>query len=111
MVALAAKAPAPTTHFMNLAACMVRQLQGACRRSGARNFNLCSAVTKVSSTLRFRCPLHLSGLPLSAPAALSAKGYGIHGTPDPEAVSKHSSHGCIRLTNWDALELGKHVSK
>jgi lipoprotein-anchoring transpeptidase ErfK/SrfK len=43
--------------------------------------------------------------------ALSAKGYGIHGTPDPEAVSKHSSHGCIRLTNWDALELGKHVSK
>jgi lipoprotein-anchoring transpeptidase ErfK/SrfK len=43
--------------------------------------------------------------------ALSAKGYGIHGTPEPEAVSKRSSHGCIRLTNWDALELGKHVSK
>jgi lipoprotein-anchoring transpeptidase ErfK/SrfK len=43
--------------------------------------------------------------------ALSAKGYGIHGTPDPEAVSKRSSHGCIRLTNWDALELARHVSK
>lgn len=43
--------------------------------------------------------------------ALSAKGYGIHGTPDPEAVSKRSSHGCIRLTNWDALELAHHVSK
>ena len=43
--------------------------------------------------------------------ALSAKGYGIHGTPDPEAVSKRSSHGCIRLTNWDALELAKRVSK
>jgi lipoprotein-anchoring transpeptidase ErfK/SrfK len=43
--------------------------------------------------------------------ALSAKGNGIHGTPDPEAVSKQSSHGCIRLTNWDALELGKHVNK
>ena len=43
--------------------------------------------------------------------ALSAKGYGIHGTPDPEAVSKRASHGCIRLTNWDALELAKHVSK
>ena len=42
--------------------------------------------------------------------ALSAKGYGIHGTPDPEAVSKRA-HGCIRLTNWDALELAKHVSK
>jgi lipoprotein-anchoring transpeptidase ErfK/SrfK len=43
--------------------------------------------------------------------ALSVKGYGIHGTPDPEAVSKRASHGCIRLTNWDALELAKHVSK
>ena len=43
--------------------------------------------------------------------ALWAKGYGIHGTPDPEAVSKRASHGCIRLTNWDALELAKHVSK
>jgi lipoprotein-anchoring transpeptidase ErfK/SrfK len=43
--------------------------------------------------------------------ALSAKGYGIHGTPDPDAVSKRSSHGCIRLTNWDALELARHVSK
>jgi lipoprotein-anchoring transpeptidase ErfK/SrfK len=43
--------------------------------------------------------------------ALSAKGYGIHGTPEPEAVSKRASHGCIRLTNWDALELAKHVTK
>jgi lipoprotein-anchoring transpeptidase ErfK/SrfK len=43
--------------------------------------------------------------------ALSAKGYGIHGTPDPGAVSKRSSHGCIRLTNWDALELARHVNK
>jgi lipoprotein-anchoring transpeptidase ErfK/SrfK len=43
--------------------------------------------------------------------ALSAKGYGIHGTPDPDVVSKRASHGCIRLTNWDALELAKHVSK
>ena len=43
--------------------------------------------------------------------ALSAKGYGIHGTPDPATVSKRSSHGCVRLTNWDALELAKHVKK
>jgi lipoprotein-anchoring transpeptidase ErfK/SrfK len=43
--------------------------------------------------------------------ALSAKGYGIHGTPDPDTVSKRSSHGCVRLTNWDALELARHVSK
>ena len=43
--------------------------------------------------------------------SLSEKGYGIHGTPDPEAVGKRASHGCIRLTNWDALELAKHVQK
>lgn len=43
--------------------------------------------------------------------ALSAKGYGIHGSPDPEVVGKRASHGCVRLTNWDALELAKHVRK
>jgi lipoprotein-anchoring transpeptidase ErfK/SrfK len=43
--------------------------------------------------------------------SLSEKGYGIHGTPNPEAVGKRASHGCIRLTNWDALELAKHVQK
>src|SRR5262249_3572149 len=42
---------------------------------------------------------------------LSAEGYGIHGTPDPDKISKSASHGCIRLTNWDALELAKHLSK
>jgi lipoprotein-anchoring transpeptidase ErfK/SrfK len=42
---------------------------------------------------------------------LSRKGYGIHGTPDPGAVSKTQSHGCIRLTNWDALALASAVSK
>jgi lipoprotein-anchoring transpeptidase ErfK/SrfK len=43
--------------------------------------------------------------------SISAKGYGIHGTPDPEGVGKTASHGCIRLTNWDAQELAEHVSK
>ena len=43
--------------------------------------------------------------------ALSAKGYGIHGTPDPGEISKRASHGCIRLTNWDALALARHVGK
>ena len=41
----------------------------------------------------------------------SAEGYGIHGTPDPDKISKTASHGCIRLTNWDALELAHSVSK
>jgi lipoprotein-anchoring transpeptidase ErfK/SrfK len=37
--------------------------------------------------------------------------YGIHGTPDPKLVNKRASHGCVRLTNWDAAELGAAVKK
>jgi lipoprotein-anchoring transpeptidase ErfK/SrfK len=40
---------------------------------------------------------------------LSKKHYGIHGTPDPSKIGITQSHGCIRLTNWDATELGKIV--
>jgi lipoprotein-anchoring transpeptidase ErfK/SrfK len=36
---------------------------------------------------------------------LTAPSYGIHGTPAPEDISKTQSHGCIRLTNWDAVDL------
>jgi lipoprotein-anchoring transpeptidase ErfK/SrfK len=39
--------------------------------------------------------------------ALSLPGYGIHGTPNPELIGKTGSHGCFRMTNWDALRLGK----
>lgn len=35
--------------------------------------------------------------------------FGIHGTPEPSKVDKSYSHGCIRLTNWDASELAKLV--
>jgi lipoprotein-anchoring transpeptidase ErfK/SrfK len=41
---------------------------------------------------------------------LSKEHYGIHGTPEPGNVAKTQSHGCIRLTNWDALELAGVVS-
>lgn len=37
--------------------------------------------------------------------------FGIHGTPDPKLVNKRASHGCVRLTNWDAAELGSAVLK
>lgn len=40
---------------------------------------------------------------------LTKKGYGIHGTPDPRLIGKTPSHGCVRLTNWDAQELAKAV--
>jgi lipoprotein-anchoring transpeptidase ErfK/SrfK len=35
--------------------------------------------------------------------------YGIHGTPAPSDIGKTQSHGCIRLTNWDAVELAEMV--
>jgi lipoprotein-anchoring transpeptidase ErfK/SrfK len=42
---------------------------------------------------------------------LSQPGYGFHGTGDPSRVSKSDSHGCIRMTNWDAERLGQLVKK
>ncbi len=41
--------------------------------------------------------------------ALSKPTYGIHGTPEPSKIGKTESHGCVRLTNWDAQELAKLV--
>ena len=40
---------------------------------------------------------------------LSKEHYGIHGTPDPSQIGHAFSHGCIRLTNWDAVELASMV--
>ena len=41
---------------------------------------------------------------------LSYEGYGIHGTPEPDLIGKTQSHGCIRMTNWDAQDLASMVS-
>ena len=38
---------------------------------------------------------------------LSAEHYGIHGTPEPSKIGHTQSHGCVRLTNWDALRLAR----
>jgi lipoprotein-anchoring transpeptidase ErfK/SrfK len=43
--------------------------------------------------------------------SLSMQGYGIHGTPAPGKVSKTESHGCVRLTNWDAERVAASVAK
>jgi lipoprotein-anchoring transpeptidase ErfK/SrfK len=40
---------------------------------------------------------------------LSEPTFGIHGTPEPSLIDKTASHGCIRLTNWDAEELSTMV--
>jgi lipoprotein-anchoring transpeptidase ErfK/SrfK len=42
--------------------------------------------------------------------ALNEPHYGIHGTADPHTIGYASSHGCIRLTNWDASWLADHVA-
>jgi lipoprotein-anchoring transpeptidase ErfK/SrfK len=40
---------------------------------------------------------------------LDLPGYGIHGSPAPEMIGKTGSHGCFRLTNWDALRLARMI--
>lgn len=40
---------------------------------------------------------------------LSKEHYGIHGTPEPKTIGKTTSHGCVRLTNWDALTVSTLV--
>lgn len=40
---------------------------------------------------------------------LSKPHYGIHGTPRPQTIGRAESHGCIRLTNWDAARLSLMV--
>lgn len=41
--------------------------------------------------------------------ALSKDNYGIHGTSEPATIGYSTSHGCVRLTNWDARFLAERV--
>jgi len=41
--------------------------------------------------------------------ALSKPHYGIHGTSSPQTIGYANSHGCVRLTNWDAEKLASLV--
>ena len=40
---------------------------------------------------------------------LSKEHYGIHGSPEPSTIGRTQSHGCVRLTNWDAVKLANFV--
>lgn len=42
---------------------------------------------------------------------ISKEHYGLHGTPEPGQIGHSESHGCVRLTNWDALTLAALVKK
>lgn len=35
--------------------------------------------------------------------------YGLHGTPEPSLVGHAASHGCVRMTNWDAVRVATMV--
>ena len=43
--------------------------------------------------------------------ALSKPHYGIHGTKDPDSIGYASSHGCVRLTNFDAGEIEHRIGE
>lgn len=43
--------------------------------------------------------------------ALSKPHYGIHGTGTPDTIGYASSHGCVRLTNWDALDVARRTAE
>ncbi len=45
------------------------------------------------------CPVGVAWMGLNMP------GYGIHGTPRPESIGFTGSHGCFRLSNWNAARL------
>lgn len=42
---------------------------------------------------------------------ISKENYGIHGTPEPGQIGHSESHGCVRLTNWDAMTVAALVKK
>jgi lipoprotein-anchoring transpeptidase ErfK/SrfK len=40
---------------------------------------------------------------------LDKEHYGLHGTPEPSRIGVSQSHGCVRLTNWDAVRVASLV--
>jgi lipoprotein-anchoring transpeptidase ErfK/SrfK len=37
--------------------------------------------------------------------------FGLHGTPEPSQIGRTQSHGCVRMTNWDAVRLASLVEE
>ena len=42
---------------------------------------------------------------------LNKKGIGIHGTNNPDSIGRSASHGCIRLANWDGVQVLNAVTQ
>lgn len=62
-----------------------------------------------SNTQRLTLPAGPNNPVGSVFIALTKPTFGIHGTPDPTKIDKTHSHGCVRLTNWNAEELAHLV--
>ena len=43
--------------------------------------------------------------------AINRPSVGMHGTPTPDRIGRNESHGCIRMSNWDAFVLSQLVAK
>jgi lipoprotein-anchoring transpeptidase ErfK/SrfK len=43
--------------------------------------------------------------------ALNLEHYGLHGTPEPGRIGHTESHGCVRMTNWDAVRVASLVRR
>jgi lipoprotein-anchoring transpeptidase ErfK/SrfK len=43
--------------------------------------------------------------------AINKPSVGMHGTPNPDQIGRNESHGCIRMSNWDAFLLSELVEK
>ncbi|SKA88322.1 Lipoprotein-anchoring transpeptidase ErfK/SrfK [Prosthecobacter debontii] len=41
--------------------------------------------------------------------ALNKRGIGLHGTSEPDTIGRSTSHGCVRLANWDIVRLASKV--
>ena len=59
----------------------------------------CSETAKLSIPPGPNNPVGMAWIGLSLP------GYGMHGTPAPERIGEAASHGCFRLSNWNARKL------
>ncbi len=42
--------------------------------------------------------------------ALNRAGIGIHGTDNPQTIGRATSHGCLRLANWDVVRLAAQIT-
>jgi lipoprotein-anchoring transpeptidase ErfK/SrfK len=43
--------------------------------------------------------------------AINLPSVGMHGTPTPDRIGRNESHGCIRMSNWDAFVLCQLIAK